>query len=43
MGKILVGSTLVVSAYIGAYLMIDKGFYLIGKGLEGMLRKEVEG
>ncbi len=40
MKKIIVGSVMVMSAYIGAWLAIEKGFYLIGKGLEGIVNKK---
>jgi len=43
MRKIIMGSAMIIGAYIGAWFGITRGFELIGKGLEIMVeRKEAE-
>lgn len=42
MKKIIVGSAMIIGAYIGAWFGITKGFYLLGKGLEGMVARKEE-
>lgn len=42
MKKIVVGSAMIIGAYIGAWFGITRGFELIGKGLEGMVARKEE-
>lgn len=42
MKKIVVGSAMLIGAYIGAWFGIIRGFELIDKGLEGMVARKEE-
>lgn len=42
MKKIIVGSAMIIGAYIGAWFGITRGFELIGKGLESMVARKEE-
>lgn len=42
MKKIVVGSAMIIGAYIGAWFGIIRAFELIGKGLEGMVARKEE-